>query len=89
MNGSWIIRGVQASVRWGYHPAAALGPWTLTASDTGGHIEAQIVSADDYRLSQPALKFCVTRQNGIVATWPVLTLHVAGQTLYASVGPQE
>jgi hypothetical protein len=86
---SCTIRGPEGVVTWGYHHAATLGPWTLTASDTGGEVTAAVTSSDDYKLSQPALKFCVPRQNGTAWKWPVLSLWVADGTLHASLGPQE
>lgn len=83
------MRGLSATVQWGYHCAASLGAYTFTASDTGGEITAVVNAADDFKLSQPALKFCITRQNGRRWSWPVLSLQIADGALTATVGPQE
>jgi len=84
-----VIRGPKAVIQWSYHCAATLGSWELTESDTGGTLTAQVIEADHYRLTQPALTFCITRQNRPPFVWPVLSLHVADGTLNAALGPQE
>ncbi len=86
---SVTIGGPTAVIKWAYHDAATLGKWELAARETGGDLTAIVVSADDYRLSQPALKFRVTRQNSTDWIWPVLSLWVADGTLHAVLGPQE
>ncbi len=86
---SITIGGKTAVLKWAYHDAAMLGTWEITARNTGGDLTATVVSSDDFMLSQPALKFCVPRQNGPAWIWPVLSLWVADGTLHASLGPQE
>lgn len=76
-------------MRWGYHRAAQLGPWTFTADATGGDLTATVESADAFKLSQPALTFRVDRQNGPAWIWPVLSLHYADGALSARLGSQE
>lgn len=86
---SFAIRGPSASVHWGYHSAARLGAWTITASDMGGELTAKVESADTFKLSQPALTFRVPRPNGSVWKWPILSLQYADGRLSARLGPQE
>lgn len=84
-----IFRGREGELRWGYHQAAVLGPWTLTANPSGGALTAIVVRADAFRTSQPSLTFRVSRQHAAPLVWPVTTLHIADGSLTASVGPQE
>ena len=86
---SCTIQGTSGVIKWAWHDAATLGAWTLTTRDTGGDLTATVTSSDDYTLTQPALTFCVTRQNGITWKWPVNTLFIADGTMHASLGPQE
>jgi hypothetical protein len=74
-----------AEVRWGYHRAAALGPWSLV-NDV---LTAEILDGDPLRLQQAALTFVVLRPNGLPWTWPVLELQLAGRQLTARLGPKE
>lgn len=83
------IGGLSAVIKWGYHEAASLGKWDLSARETGGDLTAKVVSSKDFELSQPVLKFCVMRQNGPAWKWPVLSLWIADGTLHAQLGPQE
>lgn len=77
-----VLRGTSAEVRWAYHQAAVLGPWTLEA----GALSAEIVSADSTRLSQQPLTFLVRRSNGAIWKWPIVTLTVEGAMLLATLG---
>lgn len=83
------LKGVDGSIAWAWHQAALLGAWTITAHGAGGNLTAAVKSSDDYRLGQPNLKFCVVRPSGVRWIWPVLSHHIAGGTLHASLGPQE
>jgi len=82
---SVTFRGPEAEIRWGYLPAAVLGPWTLA----GETLTATVVSHDTFRTQQPSLTFRVNRQNSPPWTWTVTTLHIANGTLTASVRSQE
>jgi hypothetical protein len=85
---SFTLSGSEAVVRWGYHSAAVLGPWTLTADTTGGTVTAKVTTADGFKLAQPDLIFRVPRQTG---SWdyPIHSLLVADGTLTARVSMQE
>ena len=83
------VSGPAGAVQWGYYCAASVGAWTLAAHATGGTLTAAVTSSDPYRLTQPALRFVVTRQGGRTWSWPIVTLRIADGTLTASLGPQE
>lgn len=88
------VRGLTASMRWGYFHVAelsaytvtkdSLGVWTLTA--TVGHVDA-------FRVTQRPLVFVAPHlaQAGrpSVWCWPVETLQIAGASLTATLGPPE
>lgn len=79
------ITGQAAEVKWAYHTAVSLASWSLTDDA----LTATVVSADHFRVSQKPLTFVVTRPSGVQWTWPIQCLQIAGQTLTASVAPQE
>ncbi len=85
---SFVFRGEAAELRWGYHPAATLKDWILTPSATSLTVTARIVSSDAYRVSQRPIVFAVPRQ-AVTWRWPVLSLQIVGETMTASLGPQE
>jgi hypothetical protein len=76
---SVTFSGVDASLVWGYHEAATLKDWTITA-DT---LTAKVVSFDAFRTQQPSLTFRVSRQNGVRWEWRVAELQIAGGALRA------
>jgi hypothetical protein len=84
-----ILRGPEASIRWGYQNAVRLGPWSV--ENTSGHrvLTGAIVEADTFRVSQHPLTFIVSRPSGQTWRWPVEQLHIAGASLTATLGPQE
>ncbi len=86
---STVFAGQAAEVRWGYHRAASLGPWSLTADAAGGDLSAEVRSADHARVSQQPLALVVLRQNGRPLVWPIVSLHIAGDRLTGRVGLQE
>jgi hypothetical protein len=85
------VAGPSAELIWVYRRAATLGRWSLRMNpSTGGALSAHIDTIDDtYGLSQRPLVFRVTRPSGVVWRWPVTELQIAGETLTASLGPQE
>lgn len=85
---TFVFRGASAELRWGYHVAATLQDWTLTPGASSLTVTARVVSSDAFRVAQHPVVFTVPRQNTIWS-WPVLSLQIAGQTLSASLGPQE
>ena len=83
------LTGSAAVVRWGYAPAATVGPWTITAIPDGGSLTATVVSADTFAVSQRPLVFVVTRSSGQGSKWPITTLQIEGPSLTATLGPPE
>lgn len=71
--------GDAGELRWGYHQAAVLGPWTIT----GETLTATVVSADAFRTSQPAVTFRVSRSSGVPWEWRIAELNIAGASLRA------
>lgn len=82
------IRGVEAVIRWGYHSAVRLGPWTVDVDATQRTLSGTVIESDTFKASQQPLTFVVSRPQG-TWTFPVNTLHIAGNELTASLGPQE
>lgn len=83
------IRGSSGEVRWGYHCAASVGPWTITAEGSGGTLTATVVSHDASRVSQQPLTFVVTRPGAQPWRWELATLQINGDHLIATLSPQE
>lgn len=82
------ITGRLAEVRWGYRPAATVGQWTITDDRGGLTVTAMVIESDADRLQQQPMTFVVPREQG-AWSWPVTSLLVVGETLTASLGPQE
>jgi hypothetical protein len=89
MPGSFTCRGVVGELRWGYHLAAVLGPWTLAMSPGGLDLTATVVSHDAFRTSQPSVTFHVTRQDKAPWVWPVESLQIANGVLSARLTQTE
>jgi len=86
---TFVFRGAEGELRWGYHSAATLKDWELTPKDASSFtVTARIVSSDAFRVSQRPIAFTVPRQAG-AWKWPVQELQVVGETLTALLGPQE
>ena len=83
------IHGPSGAVKWHWHQAASLGPWTLQGVGDSYVLTASIVSSDTYRVSQHPLVFEHVL-NGRPMRWGILpdTLQVAGETLSASLSPE-
>jgi len=88
MTNTTTFKGRAAELRWGYACAGTLGSWTMTADPTGLRVTAEVLAIDAYRAAQQPLTFCVIRQT-TVWQWPVVSLHIAGSTLTATLSPQE
>ncbi len=80
-------KGVNGSLRYGYHDAAAFSAWTLTRIPTGWSLTATIRTSNAFWVSQRPLTFEAPYQGG---SWrfPVLELQVEGATLTAVLGPK-
>jgi hypothetical protein len=82
------VGGLSGEVRWSYHTAASVGKWTVTADASGHTLTAVVVSHDAFKVSQRPLTFVVDRGRG-QWIWSINTLQIAGDTLTATLAPQE
>jgi len=82
------IRGLEATVVWGYHTAAVCRAWTITRTPSGWALEASLARADAFQLRQPDLKFTAPRVGGFFC-WPILSVTVGTASLMAQLGPPE
>lgn len=83
------LSGVVASLRWGYHSAAALGAWTVTRTEHGWSLTAAVLSTDAFRLSRRPLAFVAPHEKGMW-TWPIVgEPQITGAQLSAALGPME
>ncbi len=83
------MTGHDGAIVWGYHTAASVVSWSLSATGTTGTLTAKVSKADTFRLTQQDLKFRVRRQTGTSWEWPIDSLHIADQTITATVRLQE
>ena len=83
------LRGAEAVIKWGWHTAVSLGPWSVEVDPTQRTLTGKVVKADTFRVLQQPLKFYVSRPRGTAWVWPVESLHVADGELTARLGPQE
>ena len=84
------LRGVEATIAWGYHTAAVCTSWSVTkAGRAGGWLLSATVSrADPFKLRQSPLKFAAPRKGGFFC-WPVESVTLEGARLGAVLGPPE
>lgn len=83
------LTGHDDAIVWGYHTAASVVSWSLSATGTTGTLTAKVSKADSFKLTQQDLKFRVRRQTGTSWEWPIDSLHIADQTITATVRLQE
>lgn len=87
--GDVTLRGLEATVVWGYHTAAVCRSWTVQRTPQGTWtLQAQLQRADAFQLRQRDLKFTAPRVGGFFC-WPILGVTLGEQTLAASLGPPE
>ena len=77
-------KGHHGELRWVYHRAATFGPWSYVGHGRTGTLTAQIVSVDEYRMSQSPL-IAVVPAGHAEWRWNVTDLQINGDTLTASV----
>ncbi len=80
------MRGETGAIKWAWHSAATLGPWTLEGRGDSFFLSAHITDSNAFRVSQRPLVF-EHHLNGKVMTWQVAELQVTGETLTASLMP--
>lgn len=83
------LRGLEATVVWGYHTAAVCRSWTICRTPAGHWtLQATLQRADPFQLRQQPLKFTAPRKGGFFC-WPVLGVSLGASTLAATLGPPE
>lgn len=88
MGSTVTVTGVTASLRWGYHQAAALADWTVTKTADGWSLVATVAASDTFRLAQQPLVFVAPHQDGSWR-WPIVALQITGASCSAALGPKE
>jgi len=84
---SLIVHGQTGTIRWGYHLAASFRAWTVTQDGGAAVLEATVVDANAFRLSQQPL-VCQARHATGAWTWPIVSLQIVGASLTATFGPR-
>jgi hypothetical protein len=82
------LKGVDGSIRWGYHTAATIRGWALERDEQGRLLTATVTHADTFRLSQRPLVFEMPHANG-VTRWRIIELQISGASLSARLGQRE
>ncbi len=86
MASSVRVHGASGVVRWGYHPAATLGAWTITASpDRVLLLTAAVQASDALRIAQRPLTFAALIA-GRTLTWPLVSVSISGSQLTGTLG---
>lgn len=78
------IRGMTATLRWGYHVAATLGRWTFSGSSAEGRLTADLLSLHPFRMTQAPLSLDVTIDGGADAILRAAP-HLAGAPWLAEI----
>lgn len=87
--GDVTLRGLEATVVWGYRTAAVCRSWTIHRTPQGRWtLQADLKRADAFQLRQQPLKFTAPRKGGYFC-WPVVGVTLGTHTLAATLGPPE
>lgn len=81
------ITGQSGAVRWGYHCAATLGPWSMTSTADGGTFTAQVTQHDEFRIQQNPLVLVVPA-GASQWRWWLRDVRMSGTTLTAAIDPR-
>jgi hypothetical protein len=82
------LRGLEATIVWGYHTAAVCKAWTITKTPNGWALEATLARADAFQCRQRDLKFTAPRVGGFFC-WPVISLTLGQSSIMGYLGPPE
>jgi hypothetical protein len=82
------VRGVTASVRWGYAEAATLLHYTVTRQEGRWSARGTLARLDPFQMAQSPLVFVAPHAKG-EWRWPILGCDYAGETFTATLGPPE
>jgi hypothetical protein len=84
MSSSLSMTGVQAEVTWGYHVAAALGPFEISY----GFLRARVVSANAFHLTQSPLVFEISNGGRPPFRRRLFDVSYTGPLLMGRLGPK-
>jgi hypothetical protein len=87
-----VLQGEIGTVRWGYHVAATVGPFTITRGTSGYRLAATVVEADVARLRQQPLVFVMPLTHGdrtVGWHWAIRGCELIGDRLVADLGGVE
>jgi hypothetical protein len=76
--------GHEGRIKWSYLPAITFGPWRYEGEGSSGTLTAEIVSCDEYRVTQTPL-VAVVPMGRAEWRWSVRDLQIHGSSLTASV----
>lgn len=76
--------GHEGTIKWSYLPAVTFGPWRYESHGASGTLTAEIVSCDEYRVTQTPL-VAVVPMGRAEWRWSVRDLQIHGSSLTASV----
>jgi hypothetical protein len=83
------LRGLEATIVWGYRTAAVCKEWTAARTPGGlWTVRATVTRADPFSLKQAGLKFTAPRIGGRFC-WPVVAVTLTGSSLAGQLGPPE
>lgn len=71
-----VIRGVVGQIRWSYYVAGAVNDYTVWRAQGVWQLQATVVRADAYNLTQRPLWFVAPTKHG-AWRWPIQILQVA------------
>src|SRR5262245_36722613 len=87
------MRGVVASLTWGYYPAATIEGYTVTKKPGGLYtVDATVVWSNAFNLQQTPLAFIAPvrwQDREVEWRWPVLAWELRAGTFGARLGPLE
>lgn len=78
------VSGQEGTIRWSYLPVVSFGRWSYEGVGKVGTLTAQIVSCDEFRITQRPLVVVVPAGRA-EWRWSVRDLQINGSTLTATV----
>ena len=76
-------------MRWGYHRAALLGPYTLERRDGRYDITAEVRFVNDFQLRQDGLSLHVEEPAQFAGVFPIASASVSNSTFTAALGARQ
>jgi len=83
------ISGPEAVIRWGYHRAAVLGPWSMTrrADGMAYDVTATVTSVNAHQIAEDGLT--LTTEKPWRCRWPITSHTIVNSTFTATLGQRE